>query len=275
MGNPAAVASKLISPAPHAKALHQHTGRRNQEQLAWQPQACFVLTWVCCLATNALCKHCKTPLVSQRAVCAMAAILLLPLAPQELSCPEMNGAACHPHQTTTAPAATRGQRAAENCRKPQGEEARWWRRAWLGTGRQAARPQRARSRRYHPSVLHPTQAAGTSTSRSKCQCRIPGANGQHQHHSHGTGTPVGPFLSSLPQTPFPGADAPAVLPTRSTGVAAWQRVAAWQSAAPGPVEAVAGTYWAKRCRERTMNLKMYSKALKVRMSSSQGSPRLA
>lgn len=36
-----------------------------------------------------------------------------------------------------------------------------------------------------------------------------------------------------------------------------------------------GTYWAKRCRERTMNLKMYSRALKVRRRGSQGSPRLA
>lgn len=36
-----------------------------------------------------------------------------------------------------------------------------------------------------------------------------------------------------------------------------------------------GAYWAKRCRERTMNLKMYSRALKVRRRGSQGSPRLA
>lgn len=62
----------------------------------------------------------------------------------------------------------------------------------------------------------------------------------------------------------------------SSGAASSQR---WRSSpaerGPGPVEAAAGTYWAKRCRERTMNLKMYSRALKVRMSGSQGSPWLA
>jgi len=76
---------------------------------------------------------------------------------------------------------------------------------------------------------------------------------------------------SLPPSadPIGGADAPAALPTRGAGMAAWQ------STAPGAVGATTGTYWAKRCRERTTNLKTYSKALKVRMSGSQGSPRLA
>lgn len=115
-----------------------------------KPQACFVLTRVHCLATNALCRRCEMPLISGRAVCVTVPVLPRPLAPQELSHPKMDGAACHPHQTVTAPAATGGQRAAENCRKPQGDEAQWWRRAWLGTSQHGSTSAVCREPRVPP-----------------------------------------------------------------------------------------------------------------------------
>lgn len=106
----------------------------------------------------------------------------------------------------------------------------------------AVPPQHTQSQGCHPQVSHPSQQP-------------------HQHQVGGgtSATSPGPVVST---NIAPTVHRPRGTPPRSLQTHFQQ-------------PALRGTHWAKRCLERTMNLKMYSKALKVRMSGSQGSPRLA